>query len=156
MVEGFRRVAGDEVAEIARRSYAGENVSREESARVFAAFGPHRPDPEREAHTPQNLELNVYGMELVRRVHIVDQLSRIDAPTLVSVGELDPVTPLACGAEIVEALPHGIARLEVIEGAGHFTWLDAPDCYWPMLIDFIHGTIARERLEPIEQVASQG
>jgi proline iminopeptidase len=146
MVEGFRRVAGDEVAEIARRSYAGENVSREESARVFAAFGPHRPDPEREAHTPQNLELNVYGMELVRRVDIVDQLSRVEAPTLVSVGELDPVTPLACAEEIVEALPDGIARFEVIGGAGHFTWLDAADRYWPTIVGFIQDTVARECL----------
>src|SRR5438093_610731 len=43
MVEGFRRVAGDEVAEIAGRSYAGQEVPDQEWARVFAAFGPHVP-----------------------------------------------------------------------------------------------------------------
>jgi hypothetical protein len=64
MVEGFRRVAGDEVAETARRSYAGEDVPDEERAHVFAAFGPRLPDEQREAHTPKNLELNLYGMEL--------------------------------------------------------------------------------------------
>ena len=46
LVEGFRRVAGDEVAEIAGRSYAGEEVPDEEWARVFAAFGPNLPDEE--------------------------------------------------------------------------------------------------------------
>jgi proline iminopeptidase len=137
MVEGFRRVAGDEVAEIARRSYAGEEVPAEEWARVFAAFGPHRPDRARQAHVPKNLALNEYGMELLCRVDIVDQLGRIDAPTLVGVGELDPVTPVGAAEEIVAALPRGIAQLKIIDGAGHFTWLDAPDRYWPMMIEFI-------------------
>ena len=147
MVEGFRRVAGDEVAEIAGRSYAGEAVPDEEWARVFAAFGPHLPDEERKAHTPQNLELNSHGMDLIRRLDIVDQLSQVDAPTLVSVGELDPVTPVAAAEEIVGALPEGIAQFEVIDGAGHFTWMDAPERYWPMIIEFIGAATARERIE---------
>lgn len=147
MVEGFRRVAGDEVAEIAGRSYGGDEVDEEEWARVFAAFGPHLPDREREAHTPKNLELNSYGMELIRRLDIVNQLGRVDSPTLVSVGELDPVTPIAAAEEIVGALPGGIAQLEVIDGAGHFTWMDAPDRYWPIIIDFIQRVTARGHVE---------
>jgi pimeloyl-ACP methyl ester carboxylesterase len=35
------------------------------------------------------------------------------------------------------SLPGGIAPLEVIAGAGRFTWLDAPDRFWPMIIDFV-------------------
>jgi pimeloyl-ACP methyl ester carboxylesterase len=147
MVEGFRRVAGDEVAEIAGRSYGGDEVGDEEWARVFAAFGPHLPDREREAHTPKNLELNSYGMELIRHLDIVNQLGRVDSPTLVSVGELDPVTPIAAAEEIVGALPEGIAQLDVIDGAGHFTWMDAPDRYWPIIIDFIQRVTARGHAE---------
>jgi pimeloyl-ACP methyl ester carboxylesterase len=147
MVEGFRQVAGDEVAGIAERSYAGEEVSDEEWARVYAAFGPHLPDEERQARTPKNLELNSYGMELMCRIDIIDQLGGVEAPTLVSVGELDPVTPVACAEEIVAALPEAIAQLKIIDGAGHFTWLDAPDRYWPMIVEFIHDTARRERLE---------
>jgi pimeloyl-ACP methyl ester carboxylesterase len=145
MVEGFRRVAGDEVAEIAGRSYAGEAVSDEEGARVFAAFGPHRPDSEREANTPQNLELNSTGMGLIRRLDIVDQLSRVDVPTLVSVGRLDPVTPVEAAEEIVGALPDGLARLDIVERAGHFPWLDSPEGYWPTLLEFVEGTAGRDR-----------
>jgi pimeloyl-ACP methyl ester carboxylesterase len=143
LVEGFRRVAGDEVAEIAGRSYAGEPVSDEEWARVFAAFGPHLPNEHRETHTPKNLELNSRGMELIRRLDIVDQLSRVDSPTLVSVGELDPVTPVAAADEIIGALPEGIAQLKVIDEAGHFTWLDGPERYWPMILEFISSTNRR-------------
>jgi len=137
LVEGFRRVAGDEVAEIARRSYAGQQVADEEWARVFSAFGHHVPGEERKTRTPQNLELNPHGMELVRRLDIVGHLARIDAPTLVCVGELDPVTPIGAAKEIVAALPKGIGRLEVIPGAGHFTWMDAPDRFWPTIIGFV-------------------
>jgi pimeloyl-ACP methyl ester carboxylesterase len=147
MVDGFRRIAGADVAEIAQRSYAGEEVPDEEWARVFAAFGPHRPKKEREAHTPKNVELNESGMDVVRRTDIVDQLGRVDSPTLVAVGELDPVTPVAAAEEIVGALPEGIAQLEIIDGGGHFTWMDAPDRFWPMIMEFIHSTAARERVE---------
>lgn len=147
MVESFRRIAGDAVAEIAGRSYAGEEVPDEEWARVFAAFGPHRPKKEREAHTPKNLELNEFGMDVVRRTDIVDQIGQVHSPTLVAVGELDPVTPVAAAEEIVGALPEGIAQLEIIEGGGHFTWMDAPDRFWPMIIEFIDSTAARERVE---------
>ena len=32
-------------------------------------------------------------------------------------------------------------HLALIEGAGHFPWLDAPDTYWPTINDFVmsHG-----------------
>lgn len=147
MVEGFRRVAGDEIAEIARRSFSGDDVTDMEWARVSAAFGPQVPDEEQGARPPKNLELNTPGMELTRRTDIVDQLSRVDAPTLVAVGELDPVTPVAAAEEIVAAMPEAMAQLAVIDGAGHWAWKDAPDRFWPMIIDFIHRTTRRERVD---------
>ena len=140
MVEGFRRVAGDEVAELARRSYADEQVTDAEWDRVYAAFGTHLPDKEREAHTPKNRELNERGLTTMCRLDIVDQLTRVGSPTLVSVGELDPVTPAPAAEEIVGGLPDGVGQLQVIEGAGHFTWLDAPQRFWPMLIELVDAT----------------
>ncbi|MGN6176354.1 MAG: alpha/beta fold hydrolase [Streptosporangiaceae bacterium] len=139
MVEGYRRVAGDEVAQFAGRSYAGEEVPDEQRARVFAAFGRNLPDAEREAHTPQNLPLNAHGMNLVRSLDIVDQLRNVSSPTLVLTGDLDPVTPVEAAAEIAAALPEGIAQLEIVDRAGHFTWMDNPDRFWPMIIEFING-----------------
>jgi pimeloyl-ACP methyl ester carboxylesterase len=55
----------------------------------------------------------------------------------VSVGQLDPVTPVAASEEIAGALPEGIGQLVVIAGAGHFAWMDAPDRYWPIIIEFV-------------------
>ena len=146
LVEGFRRMAGDEVAEIARRSYVGEDVPDGEWDRVYAAFGTHVPDEDRRAGTPKNLQLNSYGGDVIRQVDIVDQLSRIESPTLVCVGELDPVTPVAASEEIATSLPEGIAQLEVIARAGHFTWLDTPDRFWPVIVEFVHSVTGRERV----------
>jgi pimeloyl-ACP methyl ester carboxylesterase len=84
-----------------------------------------------------NRELNAPGLDLMRGFDVVDQLARVDCPTLVCVGELDPFTPVAATREIVDALPSGGARLEVVEGAGHFPWKDAPDRYWPLVAGFV-------------------
>jgi proline iminopeptidase len=137
LVEGFHRFGGDEVAELARRSYSGEPVSAEEWARVFAVFGPRVPDEAELARRRQNLELGPRGMELTRRLDVLDRLGRIACPTLVCVGERDAVTPVAASEEIVRALPDGIGRLEVLEGAGHFPWKDVPERYRALLVDFI-------------------
>lgn len=137
LVEGFRRVAGGQVAELARRDFGGEPVTDDESDRVFAAFGPRLPDTEQLDRRIGNPELGPHGMGLLRRFDVVDQLGRIDCPTIVCVGDLDPVTPVHAAREILDALPKGIGRLEVIDGAGHFPWKDAPDRYLQILEDFV-------------------
>jgi pimeloyl-ACP methyl ester carboxylesterase len=146
LVEGFRRFGGDPVAELAERDYRGEPISDDEWARVFAAFGPNVPGTMELARRIRNAEVGEHGMELFRRFDVVDQLAKVDRPTLVCVGELDPVTPVAAAREIHEALPQGTGRLEVIQGVGHFPWKDAPDRYWPLLVDFV--TDAAEPAQP--------
>ena len=94
------------------------------------------------ARTIVNQELNALGLELMREFDVLDQLARIECPTLVCVGELDPMTPVAAAREMVDALRDGTAQLEVIERAGHFPWRDAPDLYWPLLINFVTATAA--------------
>jgi len=86
-------------------------------------------------------------MDVIRRTDIVDQLGAITSPTLVVVGELDPVTPVGAAEEIVAALPEGLAQLEVIRGAGHWAWKDAPERFWPMIVEFVDRTAG---LEPVE------
>jgi pimeloyl-ACP methyl ester carboxylesterase len=139
LVEGFRRAAGDEAAAIAERVYGGDgtSVTPEEWARCWRAAGPWIPGEEEKARMIVNRDLNAPGFELLRRFDVVDRLGGIDCPTLVCVGELDPVTPVAAAREIVDALPEASARLEVVEGAGHFTWRDAPERYWPPVVEFV-------------------
>jgi pimeloyl-ACP methyl ester carboxylesterase len=146
LVEEFRRAGGDEVAVIAERVYGGDSVSvtPEEWARCWRLFGPWVVGEQERARTIVNRELNAPGLELMRGFDVLDQLGRIDCPTLVCVGELDPVTPVAAAREIADALPEGTTRLEVVQGAGHFAWKDAPDRYWPLVTEFVT-TTARTR-----------
>lgn len=137
LVNGFRSVAGDRVADLAERDYSGNPVSDEEWAEVFAAFGPRVPSADQLARRVRNLELGGVGMGLLRRLDIVDRLTRITCPTLVCVGALDVVTPVAASREILEAVNPDIGRLEVIEAAGHFPWLDRPEQYWALIREFV-------------------
>ena len=66
---------------------------------------------------------------------VVDYLPDIEAPVLFVWGSGDGVYPPSVGREAVARLPN--ARLEVIEGAGHFVWLDAPRRTSQLAIDFL-------------------
>lgn len=84
------------------------------------------------------------------RGSVLHRLGAVDCPALVCVGELDPVTPPAASQELYEALPAGTARLEVVPGAGHFTWKDAPERYWPLLLDFVASDVVGHGPAPME------
>ncbi len=143
VVEEFRRAGGDEVAEIVERSYNNDpSVITEEWARCWTLFGPWVPGEEEKTRTVVNKELNAPGIDLMLGFDVVEDLAHIDCPTLVSVGELDPITPVAAAQEIVDALPEEIAQLDVIEGAGHFPSKDTPDRYWPVINEFL-ATVTR-------------
>jgi pimeloyl-ACP methyl ester carboxylesterase len=87
---------------------------------------PRVPDPRQLGRRIRNAEVGAHWMELLRKLDVVDQLAHIGCLTLVYAGELDPGTPVDASREIVDALPRGVGRLEVIEGAGHFPWKDVP------------------------------
>ena len=142
IVEEFRRAGGDEVAAIVERAYGDDSaaVTPEEWARCWRLFGPWVLGEQERARTVVNEQLDEPGLEVMRGFDVLDQLARIECPTLVCVGELDPITPVAAAREIADALPEGIAQLAIVEGAGHFTWKDAPDRYWPLLMDFVRTT----------------
>jgi pimeloyl-ACP methyl ester carboxylesterase len=38
-------------------------------------------------------------------------------------------------------LPEGIGQLEIVNGAGHWAWKDAPGRFWPMIAEFIDSTV---------------
>jgi pimeloyl-ACP methyl ester carboxylesterase len=140
LVEGFRRAGGDEVAEIARRHFGVAPVGPEEWARCYGAFGPNLLTDDQLTRRIRNPDVGLRGMRLLQELDVLDQVALIESPTLVCVGELEAGTPVSASQEIADALPAGIGRLEVVPGAGHFTWLDAPDRYWPILEDFVRQT----------------
>lgn len=150
IVEGFRRAGGDTAAAVAQRVYGGQRrtVSPEEWAPCWKHVGRWVPGDEERTRIVVNPDLNLPGLELMRHFDVLHRLGAVDCPALVCVGELDPVTPPAASQELYEALPAGTARLEVVPGAGHFTWKDAPERYWPLLLDFVASDVVRARACP--------
>jgi pimeloyl-ACP methyl ester carboxylesterase len=127
------------VGELAARDFSGDVVTDEEWDRVFVVFGPNLPSPERLARGIRHVAMNAPGMARMRELDEIERLGVIDCPTLVCVGELDPVTPVEASREIVAALRPGIGHLEVIPRAGHFAWLDEPDRFWAVIEAFVAG-----------------
>jgi pimeloyl-ACP methyl ester carboxylesterase len=139
IAEGFRRAGGDGPAAVARAVYGGDrdSVTDDEWANCWRLVGRWIPGDQESARTVLNKELNPYGLRLMQTFDVVDRLGVIECPTLVCCGELDPVTPPSAHQELADALRDGVGELVVLEDAGHFTWKDAPDRYWPVLNGFV-------------------
>ncbi|MEU1868382.1 alpha/beta fold hydrolase [Streptomyces gardneri] len=73
------------------------------------------------------------------------QLGNVRCPVLVVMGTLDPdwADPHAEGSAIVDALPSGLGRLEMIEGAGHYPHDQFPDQVVSLMLSFLRSTAAR-------------
>ncbi|MBB0245315.1 alpha/beta fold hydrolase [Streptomyces alkaliphilus] len=72
-------------------------------------------------------------------------LGDVRCPVLVVMGTLDPdwADPHAEGSAIVDALPAGLGRLEMIEGAGHYPHDQFPDRVASLVLDFLRSDAAR-------------
>ena len=62
---------------------------------------------------------------------------RIKCPTLVLVGDQDPVTPLAIARQVAAAIPG--SRLRIIPNTAHMTMLERPEAFNTALIEFLAG-----------------
>ena len=69
--------------------------------------------------------------------NFLPDLGRIQCPTLVLVGEEDPVTPPADAAEMVAALPPDRVRFERFAGCGHGVERDDPEAACRIIRDFL-------------------
>ncbi|PJE99416.1 alpha/beta hydrolase [Streptomyces carminius] len=73
------------------------------------------------------------------------RLGDVRCPVLVLMGTLDPdwADPHAEGSAIVDALPPGLGRLEMIEGAGHYPHHQFPERVVPLVLAFLRSDAAR-------------
>jgi pimeloyl-ACP methyl ester carboxylesterase len=64
-------------------------------------------------------------------------LRNVRCPTLVIVGEHDPLIPVGLAKEILAAIPDGLGRLEVIPDAAHHVETDNPAATFDVIRDFV-------------------
>lgn len=78
------------------------------------------------------------GLDWLRHVDLRTQIAAITLPTLLLHGENDPLMPLTAAQWLQVELPN--AQLEVIAGAAHAAFLNAPDDFAKRISDFCHAS----------------
>jgi pimeloyl-ACP methyl ester carboxylesterase len=144
LIERFRAIGGDEAAEIARRDL--EAPSEETLDEWKRVCGPllalnREPDPlltAANAARIETFEVNVHWFKHEGdTLDLRPELRNVGCPTLVLIGDRDPLNPVSAAEEIVAAIPDGLARLEVIPNAAHELLTDNPDAVYASMRAFI-------------------
>jgi pimeloyl-ACP methyl ester carboxylesterase len=68
---------------------------------------------------------------------VTTNLRDVRAEVLVVAGSKDAATGVAAARAVAAAFPH--ARLEVLDGLGHFPWVEQPAAFLPVVRDFLAG-----------------
>jgi len=144
VIARVKEVGGDEAAEAMRRDI--ENPTEETAAEVRRVCLPlysRRPTPDPvfaalEPHIIRTGEvIRQWWPEAHRVMDLRPGLGAVRCQTLVLVGERDPLNPPALGSEIVDAVPHGRARLSVVPDAAHRVFADNPEHVYGCIRDFL-------------------
>jgi 3-oxoadipate enol-lactonase len=87
-----------------------------------------------------NLESGVSGglLAMISRTDTTTSLSQIKIPTLILVGDEDPITPVKV-AQLLNARING-SKMQLISGAGHFSPVENPKEFNSYLLNFL-GTV---------------
>ena len=75
------------------------------------------------------------GLDILRTADLRAEVTAIECPTLLLMGERDTLVPVNAGRE--SALLFPAARLEVIEGAGHAPFIVHPEIVAGLVQDFL-------------------
>lgn len=132
-VAAFRRVGGDAVADVYRRdAEQPSQETQEEWLRVCLPYLSRLPDAagamkEMRSRAVEHPEINLHLNAATRDFDIRGSLARITCPTLVIVGEDDPLTPVEDADEIASYIGDDHARVVRIRGAAHTVFRDRPD-----------------------------
>jgi proline iminopeptidase len=140
IVEGFRRVGGDEAAEVARTFWTGDGGA--DSMLAYATtclplYSPTPMDPAAQTRVQMNVELLMDPGSVMRDMNLLPGLANVACPTLVIGGEDDPICPIEGMQDIADALPDEHVRFERIPKAGHMANDDDPERFFGLVREFV-------------------
>ena len=102
---------------------------------LYTFRAPHVPPPRR---TWTNLRVTHYYAEHIEPgMDLTPSLAAVRCPTLVLVGEQDPICPPSMSELIVSHLRPDLVRFERFEDCGHGTYRDEPDRTEAVLREFL-------------------
>ena len=136
MIERFRALGGDEVADVVRRSSVHSTPEiQKEWERLCLPLTSRKPDlkewlAERMARVIRTADVNLhFANGEGRTLDLRPELRKLARPTLLIVGEMDPIIAPALAREIVDAASPGMVEFVEIPGAGHQLGRDAPEAF---------------------------
>jgi pimeloyl-ACP methyl ester carboxylesterase len=142
IVEGFRRLGGEEAAEAARAFWspgAPPEAMLAYATTCMPLYSPTPVDPAAMGRSVLNPDLLMGGGDIMRAMDLLPGLSAVQCPTLVIAGEDDPICTIDSMQDVVDALPPEHVRFERIPKAGHIAPLDDPDRFFGVLREFVTG-----------------
>lgn len=148
VVENYRRLGGDEVAELAQAYYTSPTV--EQGERFRRECMPYYTVARRAIGTlsPSKPVIRDHFFSEAGDAHHFDAragLATVTVPTLVLAGDQDPVTPAQGAIEIVESLPSQVGRIEIFENCGHGPARDRPDVALDLIREFIRSVAHQQK-----------
>jgi proline iminopeptidase len=140
IAEGFRRVGGDDAAAVATAFWKGDggaDALAEYATTCMPLYSPTPPDPAALTRTQMNTDLLMDPGAALRDMNLLPGLAKVQCPTMVIAGEIDPICPIEAMEDIVAALPSELVRFERIPNAGHMANGDDPDRFFALVRGFI-------------------
>lgn len=143
-LDAFERVGGQEVRDMAQLAW--ENPNEENLTNYmkicFPLYCPNDLDPLAMIRVILKPEITNHFSAVSKELLTYDyrdRLSKIQCPTLITVGGQDPITPVGDSEEILAHLADGIGALEIFPDSGHCVERDNPERAEDLYRKFIQG-----------------
>jgi len=130
VLDVFERLGGEEAraAASAYWSNPGEETLPDYARICFPLYSRTPQDPDGPRRTVWNFDVMFdFGRGEDRTMNFLPDLPKLRCPTLVMVGEDDPITPVGDAEDMAAALPGGLAKLRRFPDCRHGVFRDSPE-----------------------------
>ncbi len=138
-LDAFERLGGQHARRVAHRYYTTPTPETldEFTAVCYPLYTQRRAQPRTRRVKANAAVANFYFAHIEPTKDLTASLAAIRCPTLVLVGEQDPVTPPVMAERIAASLSPDLVRLQSFEGCGHGTHRDEPDRTEAVIREFL-------------------
>jgi pimeloyl-ACP methyl ester carboxylesterase len=138
-LDAFERLGGEHARQVAQRYYTTptRETLDEFTTVCYPLYTQRKPEPVTRGVKAHSAVANHYFARIEPILDLTASVAAIRCPTLVLVGEQDPVTPPVMAERIAETLSPDLVRLQRFEGCGHGTHRDEPARTEAVIRDFL-------------------
>jgi len=136
----FERLGGKEARDIARRFFDDPSPAAmaQYASKCLPLYSQRQRGAEWMTRSIQNLDLAAFFFKReIRTFDFLPQLGRIRCPTLITAGEMDPITPIENSEDIANSIGSELAHLERFKNSGHGVHHDEPGHFARVVREFI-------------------